>query len=165
MSVNPMKINPGVDFEKALRGALRHAVNVTSVDAAAGLADYLLAEKLINPVLAYLRGQTDVQIFGAMTQMERDRIGIGSREQQAEDVEYAKARMSPALVEDEPSRLQELLGEVYQVLTYLSDEVPDEEAGRVRTAVLKASEGDAFEMIGLPFPRELGAVRQPLRRE
>lgn len=54
-----------------LVAAISHAVNAEGLDARLETADFTLADLLAPRIAAYLRGQTDVQVYEAMTPQER----------------------------------------------------------------------------------------------
>lgn len=58
-----------------LEKALEYALNVESIDAKAGMTDWELAALLLRQIGKHLRGETDAQVYEAMTPEERLRIG------------------------------------------------------------------------------------------
>lgn len=66
--VDPAK--PGSIYEDVAK-ALRHSVNFNSIDAKLDMSDIAITEVLMPEVIRHLRGETDVQVYEAMTPQER----------------------------------------------------------------------------------------------
>lgn len=58
-----------------LERAISRAVNYHGLDARLGMPDFKIAELIAPEVQRHLDGQTDVQVFEAMTPDERAKIG------------------------------------------------------------------------------------------